>query len=70
MMPGLTGVELAIRMKAACPDCRVILISGQAATLDILGAAREEGHQFEVHNKPVSPLRLLELVNHSLEPSA
>src|ERR1700760_4909339 len=36
MMPGITGVELAIALTAAIPNCKVLLFSGQAATVDLL----------------------------------
>ena len=32
MMPGLSGIELAIALREACPACAVILFSGQPAT--------------------------------------
>ena len=36
MMPGMTGVELAIHFRRSHPDCKVPLFSGQAATADLL----------------------------------
>jgi CheY-like chemotaxis protein len=59
VMPQLTGVELAIQMKAMCPFCRVILFSGQAQTGDLLQNARERGHEFKLLTKPVHPVDLL-----------
>jgi DNA-binding NtrC family response regulator len=59
VMPDISGVELAIQMKAICPDCRVLLFSGQAATADLLLAAREQGHDFQLLSKPVHPTELL-----------
>jgi DNA-binding NtrC family response regulator len=59
VMPDISGVELAIRMKAICPDCKVLLFSGQAATADLLLAAREQGHDFQLLSKPVHPTELL-----------
>jgi DNA-binding NtrC family response regulator len=70
MMPELTGVDLAIQVKAICPGCRVLLISGQAATDDLLGPAREHGHDFQLLAKPVTPPRLLEIVQQSFQPTA
>ena len=32
MMPELNGIDLAIRMKEICPECKVLLFSGQANT--------------------------------------
>jgi CheY-like chemotaxis protein len=59
MMPGMTGVELAIRLRKAQPDCRVLLFSGQAATADLLEKARSEGYDFDLLSKPVYPADLL-----------
>ena len=59
MMPGINGIELAIQLKAKCPECKVILFSGQAATNDLLDFARKKGHDFELLSKPVHPKDLL-----------
>jgi DNA-binding NtrC family response regulator len=59
VMPDISGVELAIQIKAICPDCKVLLFSGQAATADLLLAAREQGHDFQLLSKPVHPTELL-----------
>jgi DNA-binding NtrC family response regulator len=59
MMPEISGVELAIQMKAICPACKVLLFSGQAATADLLLAARERGHDFQLLSKPIHPTELL-----------
>jgi CheY-like chemotaxis protein len=59
MMPGMTGVELAIHFRKAQPECKVLLFSGQAATADLLEKARAEGHDFALLLKPVHPADLL-----------
>jgi DNA-binding response OmpR family regulator len=59
MMPGMTGVELAIHFREAQPDCKVLLFSGQAATADLLREAREQGYDFDLLSKPVHPADLL-----------
>ena len=55
MMPGMTGIDLALRVTKVCPDCKVLLFSGQAGTNDLLEKARIHGHQFEILAKPVPP---------------
>jgi FixJ family two-component response regulator len=40
LVPELSGVDLAIRLKELCPSCKVLLFSGQAATTDLLREAR------------------------------
>jgi DNA-binding NtrC family response regulator len=59
VMPDLSGVDLAIQIKAECPECKVLLFSGQAATQDLLEDARSQGHSFELLQKPVHPSEML-----------
>jgi DNA-binding NtrC family response regulator len=59
VMPGMTGVELAIHFRRTQPKCKVLLFSGQAATADLLKKAREQGYDFELLSKPVHPADLL-----------
>ena len=59
IMPGLSGIDLAIRFKELYPTCKVLLLSGQTKTTDLLEAARQQGHDFEILAKPVHPTDLL-----------
>ena len=59
IMPGITGIETAIRMRTMLPSCKVLLFSGQAATSNLLEKARADGHRFELLTKPVHPSDLL-----------
>jgi CheY-like chemotaxis protein len=59
MMPELSGVELAILLTKDCPECKVLLFSGQAATANLLDKARAEGHDFQLLTKPIHPADLL-----------
>jgi DNA-binding NtrC family response regulator len=63
IMPGLSGVDLAIHFKKQCPTCKVLLIAGRAATDDLLEAARAQGHDFHLIAKPFHPTDLLALIN-------
>lgn len=58
-MPHLDGVEAAIAIRGHCPTARIVLFSGQAATLEILERARARGHEFELLPKPIHPVELL-----------
>ena len=70
VLRGISGIEAAIRILGDAPDCKVILFSGQAATLDLLRDSQARGYQFEILPKPVHPQVLLDrLPPHSLEPS-
>jgi len=59
MMPKLNGIDLGVQFKAIYPKCRVLLFSGQAATVDMLSSARVKGHDFPLLEKPVHPKTLL-----------
>jgi CheY-like chemotaxis protein len=58
-MEGLSGIDLAIRLKELYPTCKVLLFSGQAKTAELLEVASREGHEFEVLAKPIPPRDLL-----------
>jgi DNA-binding NtrC family response regulator len=59
VMPGMGGVELAMALSQIVPSCKVLLFSGQAATLDLLSAARSAGFNFPALTKPVHPTAML-----------
>lgn len=61
VMPGLGGVELAVELGEALPDCKVILFTGQAATSsNLLRRAGQKGYEFPLLEKPVHPADLLQ----------
>jgi len=60
VMPRLTGIEAAMRIRAELSSCRILLFSGMGATSDLLSQAGVQGHDFEVLAKPVQPEALLE----------
>jgi DNA-binding NtrC family response regulator len=59
VMPQLSGIDLAIQVQECCPNCKVLLFSGQASSAHLLKTARANGHDFEVLSKPVYPADLL-----------
>ena len=65
-LPGMNGIDLAIRLKAECPDCRLSLFSGRASTSDLLEVARQNGHSFDILAKPVPPAEFLAQASHLL----
>ena len=67
VLPGMSGIELAITIRRIFPDCKIILFSGQASTADLLAAARQDGHQFTLLNKPLHPTDLLARVSEVLK---
>jgi CheY-like chemotaxis protein len=60
VMPGMSGIEAAIQICSMVPGCRVLLLSGQAATADLMRDARVRGHDFEILLKPVHPNQILD----------
>jgi FixJ family two-component response regulator len=58
-MPGIDGIQLAIQFKTLLPDCKILLLTGQASTEDLLVSANKRGHCFEIIAKPVHPKELL-----------
>lgn len=67
VLPGMSGIELAITVRRVFPECKIILFSGQASTADLLAAARQDGHQFTLLNKPLHPQDLLMRVSEGLK---
>lgn len=69
VLPGMSGIELAIKMRRIFPDCKILLFSGQAATVDLLASANGAGHHFNLIHKPVHPRDLLLHVGEGLKPA-
>lgn len=74
LMPGMNGFELALATKAVLPQCRVLLFSGQAATLSMAleysSRFTARGYHFELLPKPLHPQSLLEKIQNSLTAAA
>lgn len=70
LMPEMNGFELALEVKKRCPECRLLLFSGQAATAEM--ATRfgptftSKGYRFELLPKPFHPAALLRKLEQSL----
>lgn len=68
VMPGMSGVALAIEMTRRVPDCKILLFSGQSAKMeDMLAEAREQGYDFTALTKPIHPTVLVERITHCLK---
>ncbi len=59
LMPHVDGVEAAITIQKFLPATRIVLFSGQAATVEILARARTRGYHFELLAKPLHPTQLI-----------
>jgi CheY-like chemotaxis protein len=69
-MPGMNGVELATAIKRSNPQCKILLFSGHASTMDLLARARLAGHHFHLLSKPIHPNDMLRRVSEFLGSSA
>jgi DNA-binding NtrC family response regulator len=58
-MPGLSGIDLAIQIKAVCPACKILLFSGHATNQELLKDARGQVNTFQLLQKPVHPSVML-----------
>lgn len=59
LMPKMSGIELAIKIRAQFPGISVFLFSGQVATSELMRKAAIDGHQFELLPKPIHPQELV-----------
>jgi CheY-like chemotaxis protein len=69
MLPGMSGIELAITMRRIFPDCKILLCSGQAIALDLHATAQSKGHHFTLLTKPVHPREILAKVAECFAPA-
>jgi len=65
-MPGLSGIDAAIKVCEQLPDCKVLLVSGQAALQDLRREIQSKCHRFDVLSKPVHPKDLLDHIREIL----
>ena len=59
IMPEMNGVELAGKIHARYPQTKILLMSGNAITQEILDAAGVTAQPFEILAKPVPPRQML-----------
>jgi CheY-like chemotaxis protein len=61
-LPGLDGIQIAIRIRRELPSCHVVLLSGEITSAELLDKAKENGFKFEVLAKPADPQHLLRVL--------
>ena len=70
-LPGMNGVDLAIKMKAEFPLSNTLLFTGDGSVAELVELARHQGQNFELLAKPVPPADLLTLAaDYFLSPRA
>lgn len=70
VMPGETGIELAMKVQKILPACNVLLMSGQAETSNLLQDAEAQGCRFAIVAKPIWPPDLLEMAVRLVGPAS
>jgi DNA-binding NtrC family response regulator len=65
-MPGLDGLDLAVRVTRAIPDCEVILFSGHASICDLAERMRSQDCDFATLIKPVHPAEMIDCIRQRL----
>jgi CheY-like chemotaxis protein len=55
LMPMMSGVQMAILIKESLPATRIVLLSGQAATAELMRQAEAAGYDFDLLAKPIHP---------------
>ncbi len=63
VMPQLSGIELAIQVRAKCPNCKILLFSDQGNRF----GPGNGGQGFEVLSKPIHPTELLRKIKELAE---
>jgi DNA-binding response OmpR family regulator len=66
-LPGISGIEVAAVLREKLPECKVLLLSGQAATSTLPKPVRMDGKGLAVISKPIYPADLLAQISASLK---
>jgi DNA-binding NtrC family response regulator len=59
MMKGMTGIELATKIRSEIPACKILLYSGQPDAPQMVQEARNCGFDFPFLQKPIHPTDLV-----------
>lgn len=59
LMPIMSGVQMAILIKKSLPATCIVLLSGQAATAELMRQAAAAGYDFDLLAKPIHPEDLI-----------
>jgi CheY-like chemotaxis protein len=62
-LPDVDGIQVALRLKQRYPRLRVVLLSGEISSAELLDDARHQGYHFEVLAKPTDPQQLLQILS-------
>lgn len=62
VMPGMSGVDLTIWLAEHCPECKVLLMSGNADAFPMVEESIRRGHAHTILTKPFHPQRILDFL--------
>src|SRR3954466_4303707 len=62
-LPDSSGIDISLQLKKVLPRCRILLLSGEISSTELLEDARKRGYHFEVLAKPTDPQHLLEILS-------
>jgi CheY-like chemotaxis protein len=62
IMGKMDGVALAIYLAQSLPSCKVLLISGNLATEQLIEDSKKLGHDFPIMPKPIHPDSIFEFL--------
>lgn len=61
-LPDVDGINISLRIKREFPHVRVVLLSGDITSAELLEDAKRNGYTFEVLAKPTEPQQLLRVL--------
>jgi CheY-like chemotaxis protein len=62
-LPDIDGIQVSLAIKNLLPNCRVVLLSGEISSTELLDEAERQGYRFEVVAKPTEPQELLRILS-------
>ncbi len=62
IMPGISGFEAAIRIGSMFSECRIVLFSGQANSVDLARIYGLMEHPYQIFPKPIPPQELIRIL--------
>jgi DNA-binding NtrC family response regulator len=62
VMPGMNGIELAIRVRSELPTCKVLLFPGHADESQLIDKAKTSEDHFNLVEKQIHPTKLVEAI--------
>ncbi len=63
VMPGMSGIDLAIHLAERLPDCKVLLMSGNAYAGELMEKSLRQGYPaHSILPKPVHPQQIFEFI--------